>query len=428
MELHWLSPLDPGETDIARYSSRLVPRLAEVQPITGISDCISDKVPEWWRAPVNFTPAGGVDPLPVYHIGNHPAHLPIWRQSLLEPGLVVLHDISLVDLAKYVSHELGNPQLWKAMMLQQYGEHVRELVNRSEKSPEEHSKLVQAYPLFQPFLANAIGVVVHSNYARERVLQALPDGPPVLHLELPAPEPPPAPPRDYKTGKLDFIFCGHVGPNRRLAQFFEAWGAMDDRQHFGLTICGHVPNKRELLRYARHFGVEDYLEFRGYVTEDELEEAFRSAHFALNLRWPTMGETSGSQLRYWSAALPTLVTDVGWYSELPDDAVCKISPERELQDVRDLLGKILSDPDSYQEVGRRGREAVASRHSYEEYIRRLVEFAGSCLQRRLSYRTLDQFLVRTVASMCEDSSRTVLFRGAVEAAVSAFETADSRAG
>ncbi len=421
MELHWLSPIDPGSTDIARYSSRLVPRLAQVQPLTGVSDCASDEVPDWWQPPAGFSSEPGVDPLPVYHIGNHPSHLPIWRQSLREPGLVVLHDISLVDLAKYVSHELGNPQLWKSMLLQQYGEEVRELANRSEKSPEEHSKLVQAYPLFLPFLANAIGVVVHSEYARERVLRALPEGPPVLHLELPAPEPPPAPERDYQADKLEFIFCGHVGPNRRLAQFFEAWGSLDTPERIALTLCGHLPSKRELLRYARHFGVEDCLEFRGYVTEDDLEEAFRSAHFALNLRWPTMGETSGSQLRYWSAALPTLVTDVGWYSELPDDAVCKISPERELQDLQGLLADILANPLRYRDLGLRGREVVAQRHSYEAYIGKLLDFARNCLQRRLAYRTLDQGLVRTIAAMCEDSSRSVLFRGAIEASVSAFD-------
>ena len=52
--------------------------------------------------------------MPVYHIGNNPLHLPIYRRSLQEPGLVVLHDLSLVDLARHLSHQLEQPDLWKA--------------------------------------------------------------------------------------------------------------------------------------------------------------------------------------------------------------------------------------------------------------------------------------------------------------------------
>ena len=41
----------------------------------------------------------------------------------------------------------------------------------------------------------------------------------------------------------------------------------------------------------------------------------------VNLRYPTMGETSGSVIRALGLAKPLLVSDVGWFSELPDDAV-----------------------------------------------------------------------------------------------------------
>ena len=44
----------------------------------------------------------------------------------------------------------------------------------------------------------------------------------------------------------------------------------------------------------------------------------------VNLRYPTMGETSGSVIRALSVGKPLLVSDVGWFSELPDDVVLKI--------------------------------------------------------------------------------------------------------
>jgi glycosyltransferase involved in cell wall biosynthesis len=44
----------------------------------------------------------------------------------------------------------------------------------------------------------------------------------------------------------------------------------------------------------------------------------------VNLRYPTMGETSGSVVRALSLGKPLIVSDVGWFSELPDDAVLKV--------------------------------------------------------------------------------------------------------
>ena len=35
----------------------------------------------------------------------------------------------------------------------------------------------------------------------------------------------------------------------------------------------------------------------------------------INLRYPTMGEASLSQLRIWRHALPSMVTQVGWHEE-----------------------------------------------------------------------------------------------------------------
>jgi glycosyltransferase involved in cell wall biosynthesis len=44
----------------------------------------------------------------------------------------------------------------------------------------------------------------------------------------------------------------------------------------------------------------------------------------VNLRYPTMGETSGSVIRGLSLGKPLVVSDVGWFSELPEDAVLKV--------------------------------------------------------------------------------------------------------
>ena len=220
-----------------------------------------------------------------------------------------------------------------------------------------------------------------------------------------------------RSGPLRFVFCGHVGPNRRLVEFMEAWGQLHTPERISLDLFGNISSNRQLLQFAEHFGVAPYIRFRGYVSDAELDEALHSSDFAINLRWPTMGEASASQLRYWSAALPTLVSDVGWYSELPDGAVCKISVANEAADLLNLLEDILAEPDRYRQVGLSGQEQLRSAHSPEYYAEQLVSLAQQLREQRLAHRMLDRGIVNVIASMCENDTDTRLFRDAIETAV-----------
>ena len=418
MSISWFTPLDAETSEIARYSAQLLPSLEKLTAIAAIDDGTGTAAPTGWLpSGAERSAEPGVSPMPVYHIGNNPLHLPIYRRSLEEPGLVVLHDLSLVDLAKHLSDQLELPGLWKELMCRQWGEDVRALVNRSEKSSVAYSEMVTRYPLFQPFLAGAMGVVVHSQYARDALRAQLHPGIPLVQLNLPAPVPPATTLKREQTDFLRFIFCGHVGPNRRLVEFMEAWGRLATPQKIRLDLFGNISDGLQLLQYAELFGVADYVTLRGYVGDAELEQALHSADFALNLRWPTMGEASASQMRYWSAALPTLVSDVGWYAELPDQAVCKISVANEAEDLRALLERALAKPGHYREVGLRGLEQLRSAHSAGHYAEQLVTLLRQLVDNRLAHRMLDRGLVNAIASMCENDTDTRLYRDAIETAV-----------
>jgi glycosyltransferase involved in cell wall biosynthesis len=54
-----------------------------------------------------------------------------------------------------------------------------------------------------------------------------------------------------------------------------------------------------------------------------------AADVHVNLRSPTMGETSGTAIRALSLGRPLIVSDIGWFSELPDDVALKIPVDEE---------------------------------------------------------------------------------------------------
>jgi len=108
---------------------------------------------------------------------------------------------------------------------------------------------------------------------------------------------------------------------------------------------------------------------------DDLSAALRRADLAINLRYPSMGEASGSQLRIWDAGLPALVTRTGWYAGLPDGTVFFVEPEDEVATLRKNLRAACRDFAPFRRAGQRGRAILEQRHRPDDYARGLLDIA-----------------------------------------------------
>jgi hypothetical protein len=112
------------------------------------------------------------------------------------------------------------------------------------------------------------------------------------------------------------------------------------------------------------------------VTGSELDAALRQTDLVVNMRDPSMGEASGSQLHLWQYGLASLVTQRAWYATLPEDTVAFVRPEHEVVDIQEHLAEFLRDPEFYRAIGRNGRRYVMEHHSMEKYVAGLLEVAG----------------------------------------------------
>ena len=81
----------------------------------------------------------------------------------------------------------------------------------------------------------------------------------------------------------------------------------------------------------------------GWVDEARLWALMAGADVCVNLRHPTMGETSGSVIRALSLGKPLVVSDVGWFSELPADVALKVPVDDGEVDTLDRLARAARD-------------------------------------------------------------------------------------
>src|SRR5207302_5849673 len=96
---------------------------------------------------------------------------------------------------------------------------------------------------------------------------------------------------------------------------------------------------------------------------------------------PTMGETSAIAVRALSLGKPLIVSDVGWFSELPDGVALKVPvDEREDDALGAALERLAADPQLRREMGAAGLELARREHGLDRvadlYAASLEEISG----------------------------------------------------
>jgi glycosyltransferase involved in cell wall biosynthesis len=165
----------------------------------------------------------------------------------------------------------------------------------------------------------------------------------------------------------------------------KALAELPEKDRFRLDIFGSILDGPEQLQMQiRALKLSSLVKLHGFVAEERLEAALAASHLAINLRFPTVGEASGSQLRIWSHALPSLVTPEGWYASLPPDAVAFVPPGiNELVSIQQHLRRLLHAPEEFAEMGLRGYERLKADHAPQAYASKIIELAVLAKQYRL---------------------------------------------
>jgi len=98
---------------------------------------------------------------------------------------------------------------------------------------------------------------------------------------------------------------------------------------------------------------------RGYVPAEEFSALVSGCDVCVNLRNPTLGETSASAIAALAAGTPLVVSDVGWFSELPDSVAAKVAPDEwEIDHLAAVIELLASDTELRRMMGSAGRSFV----------------------------------------------------------------------
>jgi glycosyltransferase involved in cell wall biosynthesis len=362
VKVAWFSPMPPERSGIADYAALVLPAVRERIDV--------DVVRRGTKRPPR-----GVD-LAVYHVGNDPAaHGWIVEALRRAPGLVVLHDFVLHHLVSGMT--LGRRDAKGYLdALERDGGLVARLLGHAvieKRIPPLWESRAVDYPLAREVLDHASSLVVHSRYVAGRARETGFRGPiaHVPHAAWPRPDVVPA----AVSGAPLVAAFGNLNASKRAPQLLEAFARLRRTQPGARLLLVGAPSPGfDVERRMQRLGLDGAgVELTGYVDEARLWTLMAAADVHVNLRSPTMGETSGTAIRALTLGKPLVVSDVGWFAELPDDVALKVPvDEHEVDTLTAALTLLAERPDVRARMGEAAEALARGPHAVESVAERYV--------------------------------------------------------
>lgn len=373
MRLAYFSPLPPAASGVADYSAGLLPELARHVQVEVFSDDRPTADREYPVRPVaEFEGRADLYDARLYHLGNSAHYGAIYDTLVKYPGALVLHDGTLHHFVVDRTLHRGRAAAY-----------VREMTYSHGGEGYQVAQAVVAgafiYPFYRfPILRRAVDaattVIAHSDAIRSAVLAARPDArvERIDHFAFPAHLP--SAPRASLLSRFGlpadaFIVAayGAIAYGKRAETTLRAFARFAQTFPSALFIwAGARQGDQDLKPLVRELGMERRVRFTGRVDEAILYDYMRVTDAAVNLRYPTTGEASGVVMRLLSLGIPTIVTDAGWFAELPQGIALRVMPGAgEVETIAAHLRAMASD------AGARAAMSVAAR-----------AYAGECTVER----------------------------------------------
>jgi 2-polyprenyl-3-methyl-5-hydroxy-6-metoxy-1,4-benzoquinol methylase/glycosyltransferase involved in cell wall biosynthesis len=403
MHLAYFSPLGPQPSGIADYSEELLPHLAAagasvtlfVEGFRPSNDSLAAGFPvrDYGRDPAALGALDEFDAV-LYHMGNdHRYHAGIFDAMRARPGVTVFHDFALQDFFLGLARERGDLRIYLDELEACHGE--RAAREASESLARGAAPAALARPLDFPLncrLARASeGIIVHSEWSRarfERVAPGVPLRRVSHHVTRKAAAGLDRAPR-AEGGPVRIASFGLITPDKGIERALRVLSTLRDTHEFRYTLVGAPNDFFDVRSLVRECGLEGRVEITGHVLLDEFERRISETDIALNLRERTAGETSGSLCRIMAAGVAAVVSDVGWFGELPADSVVKIDRGPHADGLlRAYLERLIEDARLRSALG-----ANARRHALAEHdIRRSAEGYLALVEEVLAARPRRRFL------------------------------------
>jgi len=380
MRIAWFTPMSQ-ESAIGRFSVAVATSLAKLADVE-ICYFDADRIRETVVPTRRFQSSKSVTAatlssydVVIYNFGNYlPFHREIFLLSRQSPGVCILHDFVMHHFfAAYHLDYLGDPTSYQLLMETTYGSSAP-VTGRVWETDE-----VVRFPLFEEVTRGALGIVTHSEFFKQRVetcfagpvariplaYDAGSGGPGISREQL-----------DVKDDEILIVTIGHVNPNKHIERVIGAIARLGPASHrIVYAVLGSaLPSyERKLKAAAKASGLKDRVRFLGQVPDDVLSDYLAAADICINLRFPAMEGASASAIEEMLFGKPVIVTNTGFFAELPDDCVVKVGADSDA-DLASALKQLVHNESARKRIGALAQVFAEDEFRADKYASKIMDF------------------------------------------------------
>ncbi|GAA4296433.1 hypothetical protein GCM10023142_35150 [Anaerocolumna aminovalerica] len=346
--LLYVSPFWPKKSGISEYSEALISGLAVYFEITLVIDNYkieNNEVNKKYRV-IQYNKEIKYDEYNyiIYNFGNNPEyHGYMYDMIQKYPGYVILHDYILYYL--FVGYYANKNMLFQKIYEIEgcYGIQIvkNSLKNYDNNDLLRHKQIASLLPMNKEVIEKAKGVIVHSEYTNNIIkknysgINTL-----VIHLVK------------CETENFDDKLFLHnklgIGKNEKIIGSVGFIAETKQNELACLAIKKYNDTHNEKIHYVMigegnyvDYLLDDYIHKTGFINNKDFFKAINSCSIILNLRYPYNGESSATLIQCMDIGIPCVVTNIGWFSEIPNNSVIKVPVKISIDELCDKLDEII---------------------------------------------------------------------------------------
>ncbi|MFQ5442499.1 MAG: glycosyltransferase family 4 protein [Thermodesulfobacteriota bacterium] len=403
MKIACFTPLPPVKSGISQYSEELLPYLSlrldvdifidDYEPKEGLREMLGIYSYKEFEERHEKAPYD----LCIYQMGNNPYHFYMYPFLLKYPGITVMHDYVLHHFYSGYYLAKGDKDGYIREMEYNYGARGREMAERRIAGIwTELQNFI--FPANKRIIDSSVGIIVHNDYSKKMIERSHRDAVvKKIFMGMPAINKPLFSKAEVKK-KLGIPYdsfvvgsFGFVTPIKRLDRVVHAFREFIKEVPCALLlIVGDVSEHNQgFIELIDQLGLKKYVRITGFVPEEEFNDYILATDVAVNLRYPTAGETSASLLRVMGMGVPVMVSNYRQFAEISDYSCIKISlGKNEVGDLRGALVRLASSKTLRKSLGENARKYVAENCSLEGAAAAYSDFIEDIVRRKVQWETV----------------------------------------
>ncbi len=383
-----VSPMPPSKTGIADYVSDLILSLSAYYTIDIITDTINPQT----NLPVydhkyfakNAQNYGKI----LYQIGNNSEfHWYMFDLIKKFPGIVVLHDVYLGDALSQMQINKGIA-IWDEYLIKSYG-----YAAIYQKTNKGLLWAINKYPVNAPLIQGSKAIIVHSNYAKNLLLDdySIKNDSKIyrldqVHKEINT---------SKDTNEKELLVCsfGHLIKHKCIEEIILAWqqAKLDKQPNCRLVFVGEFPQTDYGKQLQKLIKATQNIEVSGRVSDIAYAGFLSKASLAIQLRKNSRGETSRAVLDCLAQGVPTIINNHGSAQEIPQEVTYKISNNFTVTELSQAILMLINDKSTQQSLSANAVLHLKKNHSPIVVAKKLQQIIERVYSKEQSHLPLEKY-------------------------------------